>query len=176
MNDCFYCENGEKLNSLMIEVCKLDYSTVYLNRDQKHKGRCIVMFKDHKTEYFQLTEEENRGYFAELAKTAQAVWNLYHPDKINYATFGDGVPHVHVHVVPKYKGGLQWGEAFHDDVEKVLLSEEEYQEMAKALREELCKPWLSYTSDAADEEDRGDIGGRSGNNLRSRTKNQGQDE
>ena len=52
MNDCFYCENGEKLNSLMIEVCKLDYSTVYLNRDQKHKGRCIVMFKDHKTEYF----------------------------------------------------------------------------------------------------------------------------
>ena len=42
MNDCFYCENGEKLNSLMIEVCKLDYSTVYLNRDQKHKGRCIV--------------------------------------------------------------------------------------------------------------------------------------
>ena len=79
-------------------------------------------------------------YFAELAKTAQAVWNLYHPDKINYATFGDGVPHVHVHVVPKYKGGLQWGEAFHDDVEKVLLSEEEYQEMAKALREEICKP------------------------------------
>ena len=71
MNDCFYCENGEKLNSLMIEVCKLDYSTVYLNRDQKHKGRCIVMFKDHKTEYFQLTQEENRGYFAELAKTAQ---------------------------------------------------------------------------------------------------------
>ena len=140
MNDCFYCENGEKLNSLMIEVCKLDYSTVYLNRDQKHKGRCIVMFKDHKTEYFQLTEEDNRGYFAELAKTAQAVWNLYHPDKINYATFGDGVPHVHVHVVPKYKGGLQWGEAFHDDVEKVLLSEEEYQEMAKALREEICKP------------------------------------
>lgn len=34
----------------------------------------------------------------------------------------------------------EWGEAFHDDVEKVLLSEEEYQEMAKALREEICKP------------------------------------
>ena len=50
------------------------------------------------------------------------------------------MPHVHVHVVPKYKGGLQWGEAFHDDVEKVLLSEEEYQEMAKALRDEICKP------------------------------------
>ena len=92
MNDCFYCENGEKLNSLMIEVCKLDYSTVYLNRDQKHKGRCIVMFKDHKTEYFQLTEEENRGYFAELAKTAQAVWNLYHPDKSIMPLLGTACP------------------------------------------------------------------------------------
>ena len=52
MNNCFYCENGEKLNSLMIEICKLPCSTVYLNRDQKHPGRCVVTFKDHKTEYF----------------------------------------------------------------------------------------------------------------------------
>lgn len=84
-----------------------------------------------------MTPEENRGYFGELAKVAQAVWNLYQPDKINYATFGDGVPHVHVHVVPKYEGGLQWGEAFHDDVDKVLLPEEEYKEMVEELRKEI---------------------------------------
>ena len=139
MSDCFYCENGEKLNSLMIEICRLEYSTVYLNRDQKHRGRCIVTFKDHKTEYFQLTPEENRGYFAEVAQTARAIWELYHPDKINYATFGDGVPHVHVHVVPKYKDGIQWGEAFHDDVDKVLLTEAEYETMVEELRRELLK-------------------------------------
>lgn len=139
MENCFYCENGEKLRSLMIEICKLKYSTVYLNRDQKHRGRCIVMFKDHKTEYFQLTPEENQGYFAELAKVAKAINDLYNPDKINYATFGDGVPHIHVHVVPKYKNGLQWGEAFHDDVAKVLLSEEEYKTMVEELRNEILK-------------------------------------
>ena len=61
MNDCFYCENGEKLNSLMIEVCKLDYSTVYLNRDQKHKGRCIVMFKDHKQGIFCRAGKDSPG-------------------------------------------------------------------------------------------------------------------
>ena len=58
MNTCFYCENGEKLRSLMIEICELPYSKVYLNRDQKHRGRCIVALKAHKTEYFQLTPEE----------------------------------------------------------------------------------------------------------------------
>lgn len=137
MEYCFYCENGEKLRSLMIEICKLEYSTVYLNRDQKHRGRCIVTFKDHKTEYFQLTSEENQGYFAEVAKVAKAIDTLYHPDKINYATFGDGVPHVHVHIVPKYRDGIQWGEAFHDDVEKVLLEEAEYEKMAEALKQEI---------------------------------------
>ncbi|SCI54991.1 Uncharacterised protein [uncultured Clostridium sp.] len=49
-NDCFYCENGEKLHSLMIPICELKYSNVFFNRDQKHKGRCIVEFKEHKTE------------------------------------------------------------------------------------------------------------------------------
>lgn len=55
----------------MIEVCRLDYSTVYLNRDQKHKGRCIVMFRDHKTEYFQLTPEEYREMVNELREEIQ---------------------------------------------------------------------------------------------------------
>lgn len=139
MSDCFYCENGEKLHSLMIEICELPYSKVYLNRDQKHKGRCIVAFKEHKTEYFQLTEKEIAGYFAEVSRVAGAIWALYHPDKINYATFGDGVPHVHVHVVPKYKGGLNWGEPFDDTLPKQILDEEEYREMVKELRTAILK-------------------------------------
>ena len=139
MSNCFYCENGEKLRSLMIEICELPYSKVYLNRDQKHKGRCIVMLKGHKTEYFQMTPEENAGYFAELAKVAKAIYDLYHPDKLNYATYGDGVPHVHVHVVPKYKDGLNWGSPFDDTLPKVLLSDEEYTELVNALRTEILK-------------------------------------
>ena len=139
MNTCFYCENGEKLRSLMIEICELPYSKVYLNRDQKHRGRCIVALKAHKTEYFQLTPEENAGYFAEVSKVAMAIFDLYHPDKINYATYGDGVPHVHVHIVPKYRDGLNWGAPFDDTLPKVLLSDEEYGEMIAALREEILK-------------------------------------
>ncbi len=135
--DCFYCENGEKLASLMIPVCALRYSDVFLNRDQKHRGRCIVALKEHKTEYFQLTPEENAGYFEELSRVAKAIWELYHPDKLNYATFGDGVPHVHVHVVPKYRDGLDWGQPFDDTHTKELLSEEAYAQMVQELREKL---------------------------------------
>ena len=137
MTACFYCENGEKLRSLMIEICELKYSKVYLNRDQKHPGRCIVALKGHKTEYFQMTPEENAGYFAEVSKVAKAIYDLYKPDKINYATFGDGVPHVHIHVVPKYKGGVSWGQPFSDSLPKVLLTDAEYDAMIADLRAKL---------------------------------------
>ncbi len=137
MDGCFYCEDSEKRKSLMIEICQLNYSDIYLNRDQKHKGRIVVKFKSHKTEYFHLTKEENAGFFYELALAAEAVFNLYHPDKINYATFGDGVPHVHVHVVPKYKDGLNWGTPFDDTLPKQYLSDNEYQQMVKEIRSEI---------------------------------------
>ena len=142
MPNCFYCENGEKLHSLMLEICELKYSNVYLNRDQKHRGRCIVALKDHKTEYFQMSAEENAGYFSEVSRVAKAIYEVFHPDKINYATFGDGVPHVHVHVVPKYKDGLNWGEPFDDTLPKVLLGEEEYQAMICQLKDKIISEEL----------------------------------
>ena len=84
MAECFYCEkDNEKRKALMLDVCELPYSIVYLFRDQKNKGRCVVAFKGHKTEYFQLTPEENAGYFADVAKVAKVLDELYHPDKIN---------------------------------------------------------------------------------------------
>ena len=76
MDKCFYCEDGVRRESLMIEVCKLKHSTVYLNRNQKYRGRCIVKLNRHKTEYFQMDKEERDGYFAELAATAKAVFEL----------------------------------------------------------------------------------------------------
>ncbi|MFI3256845.1 MAG: HIT family protein [Spirochaetales bacterium] len=142
MSDCFYCENGEKRKSLMIEICKLKYSTIYLNKDQKHLGRVVVMFNEHKTEYFQLTEEENAGYFAELSIVAKAIYNLYEPDKINYATFGDNVPHVHIHVVPKYKDGLNWGEPFDDTLDKHFLTDNQYDKIKSEILAEIEKEYL----------------------------------
>ena len=137
MNSCFYCENGEKLRSLMIEICDLKYGKVYLNRDQKHKGRCIVALKEHRTEYFQMSEEENAGFFAEVSVVAKAIYEVFRPDKINYATFGDLVPHVHVHIVPKYKDGLNWGAPFDDTLPKQLLGDNDYDVIIQQLREKI---------------------------------------
>ena len=83
-----------------------------------------------------MDKEERDGYFAELAATAKAVFELYHPNKINYATFGDLVPHVHVHVVPKYENGPDWGSPFDDSQGKVELEEQEYISVRIGVKED----------------------------------------
>lgn len=137
MSQCFYCEDGEKRKALMIEVCSFSFTTVYLNKNQKYQGRCVVKLNEHKTEYFELNEDEKAEFFEVLSKTAKAIFELYHPDKINYATFGDLVPHVHMHIVPKYQKGSDWGKPFDDTTEPRYLSDAEYADMIENLKNKI---------------------------------------
>ena len=77
------------------------------------------------------------SYGNQIGLATGMVDELYHPDKINYATYGDGMPHVHVHIVPKYKGGVSWGQPFSDSLPKVLLTDAEYDAMIADLRAKL---------------------------------------
>jgi diadenosine tetraphosphate (Ap4A) HIT family hydrolase len=39
----------------------------------------------------------------DVAQVAAAIEKAFQPDKIHYSAFGDTMPHVHFHIVPKYK-------------------------------------------------------------------------
>ena len=135
--DCFYCTKDQRLLDLMIPMAEMTWSHVYLFRDQKHRGRCIVALKEHKDEIFQLSAEQRNGFFAEVSAVAEAIANLTKAGKINYAIYGDLVSHFHVHLVPKQVDGLQWGGPFTDTLPVVHLTDGEYQDLAKELLAEL---------------------------------------
>ncbi len=131
--ECFYCTKKEPMPSLMTPMVELLWSNVYLFKDQKHKGRVVVALKEHKDEIWQLSDEQRKGFFDEVAVVAEAVSAVAGANKINYAIYGDLVSHFHVHVVPKTAGGLQWGGPFTDDIEKVFLSEEDSLNLGREL-------------------------------------------
>lgn len=130
--NCMYCEEThEKRTELLIEVGKLAHSTLFILKNQNHLGRVVLALNGHRQEVFEMTEEERNGFFADVALVSKAMQGLFNPDKINYGIFGDGVPHVHMHIVPKYKNQLQWGHFFWDKGEaEVTLSDAEYAQMA----------------------------------------------
>lgn len=134
---CFYCTSDERLESLMSEVCKLRVSTIYLFHDQKHPGRCVVAFNGHTTEIFQLSDKDRQDFYDDVAEVAKVIYDRFEADKINYATYGDLVPHLHMHLVPKKVGGLNWGGPFTDGSDKFYLPNKEREMRINILRKDL---------------------------------------
>lgn len=132
---CFYCNPTPQRDEIMVEVASLGVSTLFLFRDQTYRGRCLVAHRDHTKEVFDLDEAGRTAYFNDVAAAARAVQTVFGPDKLNYGAFADKNPHLHFHLVPKYKDGPQWGSTFVMNPEpKVTWSEAEYALAAEKLR------------------------------------------
>ena len=136
---CFYCTGEGPLNGLLTKILSLQNSTVYFFRDQKNPGRCVVACRGHYRELYEIPDRERAAYLEEVCLVARAIANLYQPDKVNYAIYGDLVPHVHFHVVPKYAGGVSWGKPFSDALPKIILDERETASKIEELRREILR-------------------------------------
>ncbi|WP_312517913.1 HIT domain-containing protein [Anaerospora sp.] len=137
-NTCFYCEKDQRLDDLMIEICQLHVSTLYLFKEQTYKGRCLVAYKGHVNELFELQETELESYIKDVAKAAAAMKKAFSPNKINYGAYSDKLPHLHFHLVPKYQDGPSWGSTFEMmPAAKVLLSDAEYSELIDQIKQNL---------------------------------------
>ena len=131
---CFYCDKDQKLYDLMIEICTLSVSTVYLFKEQTYRGRCNVVFNKHEGNLFEQNDAELSSFILDVKKAAKAINKVFSPNKINYGSFGDTLPHLHIHVVPKYEGGPTWGSTFEMNPQKVYLSDDEYEKMIKDIK------------------------------------------
>ena len=132
-NDCLYCERNELQKELMIHICDLNVSSVFLFKEQSYPGRCVVAYADHVNELFELTEQKRNAFMADVCKVAEAIHNAFSPVKINYGAYSDKLPHLHFHIVPKYKDGLRFGSVFEMNPQKTYLSEAEYKETIDKL-------------------------------------------
>ncbi len=136
--NCGYCQGGELLAKFGIKICNLDVSQLILFKEQSHPGRCIVAYKDHVSEMVDISDEERNRFFADVNKAAKAIHKAFSPDKVNYGAYGDTGCHLHVHLVPKYKDGFEWGGVFEMNPDKKYLSEAEYGEMIDKIKSSLA--------------------------------------
>ena len=136
---CFYCdEHHEAREAIMMKVGDMTAGTLYLFKDQAHKGRCVLALGSHKKELFECDEQERNAIMADVAAATKAIKKLWGCTKMNIGSFGDTNPHLHFHLVPKYEGGFEFGGGFViTNPEPVHLKDEEYQEMITALKGEL---------------------------------------
>ena len=71
--------------------------------DPDYPGFCRVVWHEHVAEMTDLTATSQRHLFNVVIATEAALRQLMQPDKINLASFGNVVPHLHWHVIPRFR-------------------------------------------------------------------------
>lgn len=149
---CFICEriemikNGE--NPYFVKELETGY--VVIGDNQHFKGYTLFLCKEHKTELFQLEYDFKIKFLEEMSLVAEAAYNAFKPEKINYELLGNGETHLHWHLFPRVsgdigdygnngKGPVWWYpmEKMYDDSNRP--SEDELSKMKELLKEEIEK-------------------------------------
>jgi diadenosine tetraphosphate (Ap4A) HIT family hydrolase len=89
---------------------------VVLVDDDNYPGFCRVIWRDHVKEVTDLPELDRMLLMDVLWQVEQVVREVMQPEKINLASFGNMVPHLHWHVIPRYSDDVHfpqpvWGQA-----------------------------------------------------------------
>lgn len=133
-NNCPYCAGGEKLAAFGIEICELKVSKLFLFKEQSHLGRCIVAYKDHVSEMVDISKEDRAAFLEDICTASNAIHKAFGPDKVNYGAFSDTLCHLHMHLVPKYKDGYEWGGVFAMNPQEKFLTDAEYEEIISKIK------------------------------------------
>lgn len=99
-----------------------------------------MTLKWHMEELYQLADKERKTFLEDMSKVARGLSEVFRPDKMNYELLGNGMPHLHWHLIPRYKTDPFWGRPiWAGSRRRKRLSREEYDSVVKSLREALQK-------------------------------------
>jgi len=77
--------------------------SVILVDDANYPGFCRVIWHDHVQEMSDLTAAQRVAFMDVVNHVELAQRAVLQPDKINLASLGNVVPHLHWHVIPRFQ-------------------------------------------------------------------------
>jgi diadenosine tetraphosphate (Ap4A) HIT family hydrolase len=102
----------KKLTAMVCELCNPaaqqvlwhdSFCRIVLADEPGYPGFCRVIVERHVGEMTDLTPDERTRLMNAVFATEAALRELLAPDKINLASLGNAVPHLHWHVIPRYR-------------------------------------------------------------------------
>jgi diadenosine tetraphosphate (Ap4A) HIT family hydrolase len=99
---CPMCEGDGDETARGERVFKGRWADGYLGRYPLRPGYSYVIWNGrHVAEPSELSRDEAAGFWTDVALVAAAIEECYRPAKMNWFHLGNGVPHLHVHLVPR---------------------------------------------------------------------------
>ncbi len=106
-----------------------------------YKGYCRVELINHQKEMTDLDESLQFNIMRCVFKVEKILRKIFNPDKINLASLGNKTPHIHWHIIPRFKEdphfpNSHWGEKLREGLHQAI-SETEKNELIKLLNRSL---------------------------------------
>ena len=100
--ECIFCKIKDHVLENELAYAVFDVMPV-------NKGHMLIIPKRHVQNYFDITSEEEGAMLDLLHKGQKLIEEKYHPDGYNFGVncnqcAGQSVMHVHMHLIPRYKG------------------------------------------------------------------------
>ena len=102
MTNCALCKDELKPEEGQL-IWRGDDCRIILVNDSDLPGFCRVVWNRHVSEMTDLTYGEREHLMTLVFAVEKGVRHVMHPDKVNLAALGNMVPHIHWHVIPRFK-------------------------------------------------------------------------
>lgn len=101
---CLICDRIQQIKQQKNEyfVAELETGYVVIGDHQFFQGYTLFLCKKHEQELHELDPKFRKEYLWEMSKVAEAVFNAFQPQKINYELLGNTDHHMHWHIFPRH--------------------------------------------------------------------------
>ncbi len=96
-SECPFCQHGPTG-----VVAELSGAWVTTSSEVAVRGYCCVIPRAHAIELHALDSEDAAALMRDVQHVAKATQEITGAIKLNYEIHGNVVPHVHVHIIPRY--------------------------------------------------------------------------
>ena len=96
---CPICRDGP-----LDVVAELESSWVTMGARSPVRGYACLAFRRHAIELHDLTDEEGAAFMRDAQRLSRTIAMATGAVKLNYEVHGNTLPHLHLHVFPRYVG------------------------------------------------------------------------
>lgn len=109
------CELCEQPGDVIVQ--NQDWRIVLVN-DAHYPGFCRVIWNRHVREMTDLSAEQRAELMSIVWQVEEAIRAVMQPHKVNVASLGNVVPHLHWHVIPRYTDDMHFPNPIWGQVER----------------------------------------------------------
>jgi diadenosine tetraphosphate (Ap4A) HIT family hydrolase len=128
--DCPICDRGEPLDV----IAQLESVWITAATMAPLPGYVCVVAKRHAEEPYELARGQRLVFWEEAMQVAEAVAEAIRPKKMNYEIHGNTIPHVHMHLLPRYDGDPFEGRLIDPAHQEFARTTAERQALARAIK------------------------------------------